>query len=142
LKWKKSSLKWKPRKKKSGRKSLVEKLDEITSLIVRARDGGCVQRGDGKCKGARTNGHVLPGRYMVLRWDIREDGNCHEQCWGHNFKHTYHQSDYYDWYIQKFGYERFQQLRKEYYGAQGKKFSDKELKELYEQLKKVYESYK
>jgi hypothetical protein len=137
LKWKKSSLKWKPRKIK--RKTLVAKLDEITSLIIRARDKKCVQCGS---TDRLTNGHVFPGRYQVLRWDIREDGECHCQCWPCNWRHTYHQAPYYQWFINKFGIERYNELYREYYGSSGFKFSDKELKELYEQLKKVYESYK
>lgn len=124
-----------PTKKRPSRKSLVKKLDELTSLIIRARDKRCVQCGS---KENLTNGHVLPGRYHALRWDIRPDGNCHTQCWPCNYKHGQHQSFYYDWYIQKFGYERFQALRREYYGSPVK-YSDKELSARIEQYKRIYE---
>lgn len=107
------------------------------SLIIRDRDKECVQRSQGGCNGVLTNGHVLPGRYLTLRFDIRPDGNCHGQCWGHNYKHINHQSFYNDWYIGKFGYERFQELMREYY-ANPHKPSDKELRLLLAELKEKY----
>jgi Bacteriophage Lambda NinG protein len=127
----------KPRKPKSPRKKLVADLDEITSLYVRLRDKKCVQCGS---KDKPTNGHLFPGRYHSLRWDIRSDGNCHQQCWPDNYRHVNHQSFYYDWYIDKFGYDRFKELKKEYYTQ--RVFSDKELRELLATLKSKYENLK
>lgn len=131
--YKKSGLKWKPKKEK--RKTLVEKLDEITSLIIRKRDGKCVQCSS---KDRPTNGHLFPGRYHSLRWDLRPDGNCHQQCWPHNYRHVNHQADYYEWYINKFGLKRFKELKKEYYTQTV--FSDKQLREMLEDYKARYEA--
>jgi|GEM_PF-3050634 len=129
----KPSLKWKPKRIK--RRTLVDKLDEIVSLYIRKRDGKCVQCGS---TDRLTNGHLFPGRYQPLTWDIRTDGICHTQCWPHNYKHVYHQADYYEWYIRKFGIERFLALKREYYGGTGK-LSDKQLKTLYISVKEKYE---
>lgn len=120
--------------RKISRKGLIKALDTVTSLIIRARDKRCVQCGT---KEKPTNGHVLPGRYHALRWDIRDDGNCHQQCWPCNYTHVRHQSHYYSWYIKKFGLKRFEQLKYEYYGSI-KKFSDKELREMLEEYKIIY----
>jgi hypothetical protein len=131
--WVEAGLNWTPRPVK--RTTLVDKLDQIVSLIVRDRDKRCVQCGS---REKLTNGHVLPGRYYALRWDIRPDGNCHTQCWPCNYSHVNHQSVYYEWYIDKFGLERFKQLRREYYGNERKVFSDLELRQLYEKLMTQY----
>lgn len=68
-----------------------------------------------------------------MRWDIREDGNCHTQCWGCNYKHSYDNYDYYKWYEERYGSMAFEALRAEY--RQTKKRSNVELEELYEYMK-------
>ena len=128
--WVDAGLDWKPKPVK--RKTLVGKLDEIVSLIIRNRDKKCVLCGS---TDRLTNGHVLPGRYTVLRFDIRLDGNCHTQCWPCNYKHVNHQAHYYNWFINKFGLDRWKELNREYYGQDRKHYSDKELREMYESLK-------
>ena len=143
--WIKSSPNWKPQRKKRKSKTphqkLVDDLDDAVSLYIRLRDGDCVQKGQGRpCKGVLTNGHVFPGRYQSLRWDIRKDGECHAQCWGHNYWHVNHQSDYYEWYINKFGLARFKKLKKEYYTK--REYSDLELKEWLQRVKVKYENLK
>jgi hypothetical protein len=135
--WVDAGPNWKPtkkRKSKSPHSKLVDDLDIITSLIIRRRDGRCVQCGS---RDRPTNGHVFPGRYLFLRWDIRPDGQCHQQCWPCNYRHVNHQSDYYEWYINKFGLERFKELKREYYGSE-KHWSDKEMRELLVYLKQYY----
>lgn len=122
--------------KKPTRKGLIKKLDTLTSWIIRARDKGCVQAADGKCNGVLTNGHVLAGRYHALRWDIRPNGNCHGQCWGHNSLHVYHQNFYHDWFRKKFGEKRWKEMQLEYYGNRHK-FSDLELKQMIEKYTQI-----
>lgn len=121
--------------KKPSRKSLVKKLDTITSLIIRSREKRCVQCGSTE---NLTNGHVLAGRYHSLRWDLRPDGNCHTQCWPDNFRHTKQQDHYHDWYRRTYGEEAWQKLRRDYYGNTYR-FSDKELIQLIEHYQQIYD---
>lgn len=131
---------WQPKPPKKGRKKrtprqiLQDDLDTLVSLIIRDRDKKCVQCGS---RERLTNGHVFPGRYLSHRWDIRPDGNCHTQCWPHNYKHIEHQSEYYEWFINKFGLERFKELKREYY-APPRYWGTPELRDLYITLKQKY----
>lgn len=121
-------------KKKPTRKNLVKKLDTIVSKYIRLRDGHCVQCGTTQ---NLTNGHIFSRRHYSTRWDISKDGNCHTQCWSHNFTHGYDNYEYYKWYKDRFGEDRFEELRGQY--IQTKKYSNSELEELYEQIKIKYE---
>ena len=121
-------------KKKTARKNLVKKLDTIVSKYIRLRDKFCVQCGTNQ---NLTNGHIFSRRHYSTRWDISSDGNCHCQCWSHNFVHGYDNYEYYKWYKDKFGEDRFEELRGEY--VQTKKYSNVELEELYEQIKIKYD---
>ena len=116
--------------KKASRKTLIKKLDTIVSKIIRTRTKLCVQCGS---RENLTNGHIFSRRHHSLRWDIREDGNCHTQCWGCNYKHSYDNYDYYKWYEERYGSMAFETLRAEY--RQTKKRSNVELEELYEYMK-------
>ena len=120
--------------KNTKRKRIVNKLDEVVSKYIRLRDKKCVQ-----CKKEEklTNGHVFSRRAYNTRWDISKDGNCHTQCWGCNFSHGKDNYDYYRWYVDRFGQERFDELRFEF--KKTIKFTTKELEELYERLKITYE---
>lgn len=115
--------------KKTPRQRVVKRLDTIVSIIVRERDKKCVQCGSPE---NLTNGHVFSRRAYSTRWDVSDDGNCHTQCWGCNYKHGMDNYDYFTWYTKKFGQERFEQLRKEYKTI--KKYNTYELEELYEHL--------
>ena len=120
--------------KKTPRQRVVKRLDDITSKYIRERDKFCVQ-----CRSPEnlTNGHVFSRRAYNTRWDVSENGNCHTQCWGCNFRHSKDNYDYFKWYIDKFGMEQFDKLREDY--RQTKKFTTAELEELYEQITKTYE---
>ena len=120
--------------RKITRKSLIKKLDTIVSKYIRLRDGCCVQCGTTQ---NLTNGHIFSRRHYSTRWDISEDGNCHTQCWSDNYKHSFDNFDYYKWYREKFGEDRFEELRGEY--IKSRKYSNVELEELYEQIKIKYE---
>src|SRR5688572_22918612 len=97
----------KPVPARTRRKRLVAKLDEITSLYVRLRDGKCVQCGSTE---QLTNGHLITRAHYALRWDVRPDGNCHGQCWPENYTHKHNLHPFIAWYVSKFGAERYQQL--------------------------------
>ena len=113
---------------RTARQKIITKLDRIVSEIIRARDGNkCVM-----CNGKKKLGcgHVFSRRNNSLRWDIREDGNCHAQCWKHNYLHSTRDSyPYYHWYSNKFGVKRLDKLHKEWLTI--KKFSIPDLRELY-----------
>jgi len=99
----------KPKKsRKVSHKSLVKKIDHLHSLFIRNRDKKCVQCGSINNLGV---GHIFSRRNLSTRWDISDDGNCHTQCWPCNFKHVRDQYPYFNWYIKKFGDDKFQALR-------------------------------
>lgn len=114
------------------RKKLVKKLDELTSLIVRKNEPVCVVCGSDYKMG---NGHVFSRKSYSLRWDLRPDGNCHNQCWRCNYRHVTDQYPYFDWYIKKFGQERFDELRSEFKTISIIK--DWQLKEMVTEYKKI-----
>lgn len=116
------------------RKRVVKKLDEVVSKYIRLRDKKCVQCGKEE---KLSNGHVFSRRAYNTRWDVSEDGNCHTQCWGCNFSHGKDNYDYYRWYVDKFGQDRFDELRREF--KKSVKYTTAELEELYEKLKETYE---
>ncbi len=118
--------------KKASRKTLVKKLDTLTSQIVRARTPWCVQCGS---PNNLTNGHVFSRRHHSTRFDIREDGNCQTQCWGCNYKHSFDNYEYYEWYKQEFGENKFKKLREEY--TTTKKYSNVELEEMIIEYKEI-----
>lgn len=71
------------RKIRASRKSLVRKLDELVSQIVRLRDKKCIVCGTTK---DLTCGHVFSRSAYSTRWDL---SNCYAQCWPHNFSHEF-----------------------------------------------------
>ncbi len=120
--------------RKASRKTLIKKLDTLVSKYIRERDQFCVQCGKTE---SLTNGHIFSRRHYSTRWDISDDGNCHCQCWGCNYKHSYDNYEYYKWYEKKFGIEKFEELRGKY--RQSKKYTNVDLEELYEKIKEKYE---
>ena len=73
------------KKIRASRKTLVRKLDQLVSLIVRTRDKACINKG---CT-ARDNftcGHLFSRVAYSTRWDL---GNCYKQCLAHNLRHEY-----------------------------------------------------
>ena len=119
--------------KLSKRKKIVKKLDAVTSKYIRLRDKKCVQ-----CLKTEslTNGHVFSRTSYSTRWDISKDGNCHTQCWGCNFKHGRDNYDYYKWYQDKFGVEKFDELTFKFKSSV--KYHLADLEELYEELDIIY----
>lgn len=116
------------RKKKSGRaklptrKKLVERLDSLTSQIVRLRDGQCVL-----CHSTERLqcGHLFGRRSHGARWDLERDGNCHTQCAGCNQRHNYDPWKYFNWYLDWHGRKAFDELYKRW--SAGRKYSRLEL---------------
>lgn len=105
------------------RKRLIKDLDNLTSQIVRLRDGRCVECGS---VDSPTNGHVLGRRSFATRFDITPDGDCHQQCWPDNFRAARTAAvSYHAWYVRTFGAEAFDRLYRRW--AAGKKYSRLEL---------------
>ena len=116
--------------KKPSRKTLVRNLDKAVSEYIRQRDKWCVQCGTSE---NLTNGHIFTRKNYSTRFDISDDGNCHTQCWSCNFKHGFDQWPYFRWYIDKFGQEKFDELRRRHKTVQ--KFKNHDLKELLNEIK-------
>ena len=116
--------------KKPSRKTLVRNLDKAVSEYIRQRDKWCVQCGTSE---NLTNGHIFTRKNYSTRFDISDDGNCHTQCWSCNFKHGFDQWPYFRWYIDKFGQEKFDELRRRHKTVQ--KFKNHDLKELISEIK-------
>jgi hypothetical protein len=144
--------KTKKRKFKSERKKLIDKLDFVTSRIIRHREKDCVTCAAGLSKyaeakamgeelpnrGGLTNGHVFSRESYSLRWDVRPNGNCHTQCQSCNMSHEFDPYPYYKWFIDKFGLEQWEQLHIDY-RRRVAHWKDWELEELYQKLLKIAE---
>ena len=121
-------------RKKPSRKTLVKKLDKIVSLYIRLRDEVCVVCGTNE---KLTNGHLFSRYSYSTRWDISEDGNCHTQCWGCNYRHEYDPYPYTNWFIEKFGKERWDEVHRDFKGS--KRYSNSQLQELYDEIKELHD---
>lgn len=122
------------KKGKSDRQKLIKKLDDLVSKIIRERDGACVICGTTE---RLQNGHLFTRQSYSLRWDLRPDGNCNCQCDGHNKLHEYDPYPYINWYIEKFGKERFDLLYAEHKTVA--KFTTLDLELMYQEMKREYE---
>jgi hypothetical protein len=116
--------------KKPSRKTLVKKLDQAVSLYIRNRDKACVVCGSSE---RLNNGHIFSRTAYSTRWDITEDGNCHAQCWPCNYRHEHDSYPFNNWYIMKFGKDKWDELHRRYSTPQ--KYKDFELIELIEHIK-------
>ena len=94
--------------RKASRKTLVKKLDKAVSEYIRGRDGWCVVCGSDYQLG---NSHIFTRKNYSTRWDVSDAGNCHAGCWKCNFYHSsVEQWKYFNWYIDKFGQDNFDEL--------------------------------
>ena len=101
--------------RKPSRKGLITKLDELVSKIVRLQEKECVIC---HSKEKLGNSHLFSRKNLSLRWDIRPNGNSHTNCWGCNFRHSSRDSyPYFNWYITKFGKDKFDELHAEWVGV-------------------------
>lgn len=116
--------------KKPSRKTLIRNLDAIVSKIVIKRDGWCVTCGT---FANPTCGHLFSRVAYSTRWDLE---NCFRQCVSCNFKHEHDPYPFNNWFITKFGKEKWDALHIKY--SQIKKWKDFELAELYEKLKQEW----
>lgn len=122
-------------KQKNARKAIIKKLDALVSQIVRFQERACIT-----CGGTEylQNGHLFSRRHHATRWDIDSDGNCHTQCGRCNIRHNKDQSPYIFWYVEKFGKEKFEELRARHNAVTD--FKEWQLRELYSQLLTVWQT--
>lgn len=116
---------------KTDRQKIIKKLDDLVSKIIRERDGyRCVICGTDyrpQC------GHLFSRVNHSTRWDLRPDGNLHCQCGGCNLSHEHDSYPFNNWYIERFGKERWDELYREHKTVA--KFSTSELEMMYEEMK-------
>jgi hypothetical protein len=128
-------IKIKRRRPKSERRQLVQKLDDVTKLIVKTRDGWqCVQCGSRSLIGW---GHVIPRGNYSVRWDL---DNLNAQCNSCNLQHNHFPNLYIGWYIKRFGLERWNRLNeKAIHRRMSKDWTVIELRDLLEKREKLLE---
>lgn len=88
-------------------KSLVLKLDKVFSQYIRLRDGKSVL--SGKTEGL-TCSHLIRRGKKSTRWS---ETNCHAMTVGENYNHNYYPEPYTAWFIQKYGFQAYVDLKKE-----------------------------
>lgn len=101
----------KTRKVKTTRQKAYNDLDALITEIMFFKYEKCVL-----CRGEYRlgTGHIFSRRHLNTRWDYKYDGNCHLQCQRCNFTHVRDQYVYFDWYLKRFGEEKFEDLRGRY----------------------------
>lgn len=120
---------------KSTRKKLIQKLDTIVSLIVRARDGHCVTPTE-KCTKVLQCSHLIKRGKLPTRFDL---DNCNCQCSYHNYLHNNYPEIYTEWWLNKYGQEAYNKLISD--SQRIWKPSNAELESLLEHLTKIYNTY-
>lgn len=97
----------KSRSKKPKRKTLVNKLDKVHSLFIRARDKRCVTCGSTE---KLQCGHIFTRSAYATRWDLSTAGNAHAQCAKCNIRHEYDPYPFNNWYITQFGKDEWDKM--------------------------------
>jgi len=123
---------------------LVKKLDEVTSKIIRLRyQDKCVICGSSENNhpiNFPTNGHLITRVKYIIRWDIREDGNCHCQCKNCNGLHETEPHHFTNWYIKTFGMKSYDELIEE--SKQETHYKDYDLEAMLEERKDILKEMK
>ena len=90
------------------RKKLVKKLDKIFGDYIKERDGyRCVICNMPKDAVVIDPGHLITRASHATRWD---EDNCFAQCRGCNMTHVYRPEIFTNWFLQKFGQEKYEML--------------------------------
>lgn len=111
---------------------LEDKLDDLTSQIVRMRGRGCVT-----CPAVTrlTCGHIFTRTWRSTRWDIAPDGNCHVQCERCNNAHEGDPVPFKNYYALHFGQRALEELERR--AASHEKMGYSDLLNLWEQYKSI-----
>ena len=109
------------------RKGLMDALDEVTSYIVRKRDGRCVLCGTTE---DLTASHFFSRRWLHIRWNLQNVCCMCERC---NFNHNVNVWPYANWMLDTYD----EGIMSELYDLrmQTRKIENDELKSLLEQYK-------
>lgn len=118
---------------KSNRKKLIQKLDTVVSLIVRARDGKCVICGSTQ---RLQCSHLIKRGRLATRFDL---DNCSCNCASCNWRHNSYPEYYTEWFLEHKGNELYSKLIEQ--SQQLWKPSNAELESLLEHLNKIYNTY-
>ena len=86
------------------RQRLIKRLDNVFSKYIRLRDKRCVICGTTENLQA---GHLITRRCYATRWD---EMNVFAQCRNCNYTHEYRPEIFTNWYIEKFGADKYQEL--------------------------------
>lgn len=92
------------RKRLTVRQKLVKELDEAFSDYIIARDKKCVTCGSTE---QLNCSHLISRRKSALRWD---ETNCNCQCYPCNCRHNYYPHFYTQWFIDKYGKAKYDEL--------------------------------
>ena len=113
-----------PHKKriKSNRKRLMLRAVQAFNSYIRQRDPACVTCGS---REKPTAGHILSAWAESTRFD---EMNTFRQCAGCNFAHEHHPERYINWFIGKYGIEKWDELCARHW--KGKKHTIEELEEI------------
>jgi hypothetical protein len=92
----------KPRRKSSERWLLVQKLDKLYSLVIRARDskitGGLCVFGCGRP--IQCAFHFVTRAKYIVRWDLQ---NAVGSCYAQNYENEFNPHPYIQWYRKNYG---------------------------------------
>ena len=119
-------------RKKTKRQKLMKTIDTKHSLYIRSKGKRCVVCGNSK---KLQCGHLFTRGHLSTRWDLENEGDCHIQCGGCNLKHEHDAYPYYNWYINKFGKDKFDELHIRHMTI--KKYSIPDLEDLLEKIKQL-----
>lgn len=119
-----------PKVRKPTRKTLIRKLDEIVSKIIRKRYKACVVCGS---RENITAGHLFSRSHYSMRWSFE---NVFPQCLSCNLKHEHNPMPFYNWYMTLYGWEKMRETYARW--NQISKYKDYELETLYEKLLLIY----
>lgn len=111
---------------------LEDRLDILTSLIVRIRNPRCVLCGSVV---GLENGHLFTRAWRSTRWDITPDGNCHTLCHAHNMAHEAKPGPFRGYYVKRFGERALDELGRR--AASHTKMGYNDLLELWESYKAI-----
>lgn len=125
----------KPIKEKNWTKVLIRLLDNVLRDIVLLRDGFCVCpspiHGHGK---KRQAGHLITRAKKSVKYDLY---NVNEQCDSCNGLHENYPERYNNWFANKFGIEKYNEICRE--GDKTVDLSVVDYEQLYYQLRSIYE---
>src|SRR3990167_5564801 len=97
------------------RNRLITECDTLVSLVVRNRDKQCqtflflgkYPEGSTREISELQCGHLFSRRFGATRFDLV---NCNAQCPGCKKYHNYNSVPYTDWFITKYGLEKWREL--------------------------------